>query len=837
MVFLADVFRIDFTILVFMNMRRFLIFLSLSLTISVSLFAQTPSAFKYQTVCRDASGVILPNQMLGFRLSLLQGSPNGPAVFSETHSTVSNDFGVVNLNVGQGNSVQGNIQNLDWINNSYFLKVEFDPAGQSNYLFMGSSQIMAVPYALNAQHAKQAERSLNDQDTSSSNEIQTLSIVGNQLQISGGNSVTFTGVVDLDADPSNELQVLQLSNDTLFLSSGNFVVLPPDADGDSINELQNLIPFGDSLKISLGNAIATDNSVTNEIQSISFLNDSLRLSLGGGVVFLPIKTPWNLINSILDPGDDQTSSIYRNGSIGLGDLIGADTSAILELNDTTRGLLLTRLTENQKNSIPNPKPGLIIYNKTKECYQGYFPNVWKNLACKCDEKPNSEFTAPYSVIGLGTSVTFIAADSTNQLNWTIPTGSPSMDSSGSPTIVFNQLGQTAIKLISTNVHGCKDSTIKLISVQNCLLNASINHYPDTPAVNQTVQFSSLSNPNMVYQWTFSSGQPGSANQLQSTSFWNQSGNFWVKLLATDTITGCQSIDSTLIVIQNCVTGDSAEFNFNGQISNWVVPPGVCSVTIEAWGAKGGVNGGFGGYEKGQFSVLPGDTLHILVGGAGANGGGNSNGGGGGGGGTFIVNKKQIPLIVAGGGGAPGAQNSIWQISYGGFCGEEGCPGYGAKEYFGALHSSARVFTIPSGNGGSMGGGGSGGDATASAGGFGAGGSGGGGFQGSGSLGINLFSFANTAKGGFSYLKGGLGGGNPSPSGGFGGGGAAGVAGFGGGGGGGGYSGGGGGGGAYNNFGAAGGNGGGGGSFNSGLNKVSIAGGNSTQLNGKVLIYW
>jgi hypothetical protein len=51
---------------------------------------------------------------------------------------------------------------------------------------MGTSQIMSVPYAL---YAAKAGASLNDQDTSASNEIQTLSVNGNNLTLSDGNTV------------------------------------------------------------------------------------------------------------------------------------------------------------------------------------------------------------------------------------------------------------------------------------------------------------------------------------------------------------------------------------------------------------------------------------------------------------------------------------------------------------------------------------------------------------------------------------------------------------------------------------------------------------------------
>jgi hypothetical protein len=271
---------------------------------------------------------------------------------------------------------------------------------------MGSSQIMAVPYALNAQHAKQAERSLNDQDTSSSNEIQTLSIVGNQLQISGGNSVTFTGVVDLDPDPSNELQVLQLSNDTLFLSSGNFVVLPPDSDGDSTNELQALSLTNDTLFLSSGNFVVlppdADGDSTNELQTLTYANDSLSISLGNTVP-LPAKTPWYKAGGTTDAAADKTGNVYRPGSVGIGSNPTPDSSAILDLNANNKGFLLPRLTTQQRNSISNPATGLQIFNLTSKCVEMYFGTGWHSLHCECVTGGSMTFTNCTSIGAFGPS--------------------------------------------------------------------------------------------------------------------------------------------------------------------------------------------------------------------------------------------------------------------------------------------------------------------------------------------------------------------------------------------------------------------------------------------------
>jgi hypothetical protein len=51
------------------------------------------------------------------------------------------------------------------------------------------------------------------------------------------------------------------------------------------------------------------------------------------------------------------------GSVGIG-TTSVDGCAILELDSTTKGLLLSRMTTTERNSISNPVAGLLIYNTT-----------------------------------------------------------------------------------------------------------------------------------------------------------------------------------------------------------------------------------------------------------------------------------------------------------------------------------------------------------------------------------------------------------------------------------------------------------------------------------------
>ncbi|MCX6272688.1 MAG: hypothetical protein NTU44_16020 [Bacteroidetes bacterium] len=129
-------------------MKKALLFL---LTMAITgLFAQAPQAIKYQAVARNTSGNILVNQAISMRVSILTGSAEGNAVYSETHSVNTNSFGLVNLDIGWGTLVSGNYTTIDWSQGSYFVKVEADETGGSNYSLLGTSQLLSVPYSLHS---------------------------------------------------------------------------------------------------------------------------------------------------------------------------------------------------------------------------------------------------------------------------------------------------------------------------------------------------------------------------------------------------------------------------------------------------------------------------------------------------------------------------------------------------------------------------------------------------------------------------------------------------------------------------------------------------------------
>lgn len=125
-------------------------FTILFLFLSLVAFAQAPQKFSYQAVVRNASNALVSNASVGTRVSILQGSVAGTAVYVETHTVSTNANGLLTLSIGEGTVVSGSMATIDWGAGPYFIKTETDPTGGTSYSITGTSQMMSVPYALYA---------------------------------------------------------------------------------------------------------------------------------------------------------------------------------------------------------------------------------------------------------------------------------------------------------------------------------------------------------------------------------------------------------------------------------------------------------------------------------------------------------------------------------------------------------------------------------------------------------------------------------------------------------------------------------------------------------------
>lgn len=134
-------------------MKKLIFALLLTVTFNTS-WCQAPEKMSYQAVIRNTSNQLVVSQTIGMRVSILQGSSAGTAVYVETQTPLSNANGLVSIEIGSGTLVTGSFNGIDWANGPYFIQTETDPTGGTSYSLTGTSELLSVPYAL---HAKTVE--------------------------------------------------------------------------------------------------------------------------------------------------------------------------------------------------------------------------------------------------------------------------------------------------------------------------------------------------------------------------------------------------------------------------------------------------------------------------------------------------------------------------------------------------------------------------------------------------------------------------------------------------------------------------------------------------------
>ncbi len=296
--------------------------ISIALFLSATnIYAQIPQAFNYQAVVRDIEGVPVKNDTIDFTIEILQ---TGSVVYSEIHEDINtNELGIVNFQVGMGDSLFGNFSNINWAVDQMKIKVTIDNDT------MGIADIVPVPTAL------YAERSGGDNDWTVNN--QDIFRLNGRVGI--GNS-----------SPAEKLDV----NGDIKLSSPNSKIKGPGGEG-RLNFYQNsgatdsrswielwgehpnrqgeLTLTGSYIKLRYGN---TDQN--NGIVGIT-LDEFGRVGIGtGNTPLIPdFKARIKGATSVGEPGDGNVLLDFRSDRPWQFRQLGIDAGTKLELKSIGGG--------------------------------------------------------------------------------------------------------------------------------------------------------------------------------------------------------------------------------------------------------------------------------------------------------------------------------------------------------------------------------------------------------------------------------------------------------------------------------------------------------------------
>ncbi|NOR88491.1 MAG: hypothetical protein GQ527_12875, partial [Bacteroidales bacterium] len=231
------------------------------------LQAQNPQAFKYQAVARDNSGYPIIDSDISLQIKIYTINGSTYDNYIENHYITTNSFGLLNLNVGTGEIVEGDFSSIEWAVGEQYIEISIDIDGGTNFQLMGSSQILSVPMANYAAIAG------NVVDTSLTNELQRLDLSHlGILTLSPDGDEVDLAIYD-DSEAIHGLGE-RITNDSIYFE-GELVLIQQNIDEEVIRATQAELDLANLIN---QNSIAIINDslyFQNLIDNLNGNNDSL----------------------------------------------------------------------------------------------------------------------------------------------------------------------------------------------------------------------------------------------------------------------------------------------------------------------------------------------------------------------------------------------------------------------------------------------------------------------------------------------------------------------------------------------------------------------------------
>ncbi|MEM5565198.1 tail fiber domain-containing protein [Psychroserpens sp. AS72] len=117
------------------------------LVFCISLLSYAQQGINYKALVKDGSGNVVANQAIDVQFIILENVTN---VYQETHSPTTDANGLIIVYIGEG-TTSDDFSSIAWVTDDHFLNVQINTG--SGFIDMGTTQFMAVPYALQAEKA------------------------------------------------------------------------------------------------------------------------------------------------------------------------------------------------------------------------------------------------------------------------------------------------------------------------------------------------------------------------------------------------------------------------------------------------------------------------------------------------------------------------------------------------------------------------------------------------------------------------------------------------------------------------------------------------------------
>ena len=256
-------------------MKKILTTLVAALIVICTYAQSVPQGMKYQAVARDIQGQILSNHEISLLIELVLDGENKKVSYAETHQVRTNNLGLFDIVIGEGQSTKGDFQEIPWSENEIWMQISLDEQNTGEYTTISSSKLLAVPYAF---HAGSAEKLSNETEEDRNGGIYW-HILGNSGTVPG---ITFIGTTDFKdlvfkTNSTEGLRItatqeVQMDGD---LSVGNNALIGNDLEVNNDATIDNDLDVGNDLNVD---GIARFNNTTE-----STTKDNGAVIVEGGV--------------------------------------------------------------------------------------------------------------------------------------------------------------------------------------------------------------------------------------------------------------------------------------------------------------------------------------------------------------------------------------------------------------------------------------------------------------------------------------------------------------------------------------------------------------------------
>lgn len=123
-------------------------------------FSQNHKGIAFQAIARNSQGIVMGNQHIQIRLSILTDTINNSIVYQEIKSITTNPLGLFSVLIGVDEiakiKTEGLFSDIKWGERAHFIRVEIDPENHFQFIQIGQQAINYVAYSFTTDHIKSA---------------------------------------------------------------------------------------------------------------------------------------------------------------------------------------------------------------------------------------------------------------------------------------------------------------------------------------------------------------------------------------------------------------------------------------------------------------------------------------------------------------------------------------------------------------------------------------------------------------------------------------------------------------------------------------------------------